>query len=109
MRISDWSSDVCSSDLLAGALRAGWQLSASYNYNDNEFRGSDSSSPGERADPNTPRHQWKLWTTWRPQTGPWHAFEFGGGMVGQSRAQWLPVPVISPDGVRSEERRGGKE
>src|SRR3546814_4909126 len=50
MRISDWSSDVCSSDL--------------------------------------------------PQTGPWHAFEFGGGMVGQSRAQWLTVPVISPDGVQ---------
>src|SRR3546814_20484789 len=114
MRISDWSSDVCSSDLIIERPTQGRQPDTAYGKhqsNDCAHRAEDYGRPilpgrcGDRL------------CHWHP---PWLAL----GLLACPRAnEYRPIPSRTPDmyirsaavtfgaeaGIRSEERRVGKE
>ena len=93
---------------LSGTPGAGVQLAASYGYNHNIVRGSDSSSPGERYSAITPRHLFRFWSTWRPRSEGWRRLDLGGGIHAQSRSAWRDVFVMTEQGgsVVSEPQGG---
>src|SRR3546814_16000248 len=105
MRISDWSSDVCSSDLLAvaanGAAPATTVLVPSVNTG--------------RPFPQTAKHSFTVWTDYHVTP----AISIGGGAFYMSRvyggfqdnrtATQDTSGVITVNHARSEERRVGKE
>src|SRR3546814_20628658 len=90
MRISDWSSDVCSSDLHAGRSAGGGDPQRRHR------RGGDAG--GARGGGGRGRGSVGMSEEWRPVVG----FEGLYEVSDQGR-------VRSLDRERSEERRGGKE
>src|SRR3546814_10919307 len=89
MRISDWSSDVCSSDLLHG---------------DHPFFGT-----GQAEAPPMPRHWRRLPGASRVRTGVARPSNPVAGIGPKYRPSILSAAALSRKNSRSEERRVGKE
>ncbi len=72
-----------------GEIRPGWQVSASYTYNDNKYEGSDTGYPeGSPLATIAPKHLYKLWTSYdfgaARHGGTLSGLTISGGINGQS-------------------------
>src|SRR3546814_10094486 len=81
MRISDWSSDVCSSDLLqlAGQLTDAIRVIGGYAYVDAEVTRDNTLARGSRL-LNVPRHSGSLLTTYEFLDGDLSGLSLGGAV-----------------------------
>src|SRR3546814_10414861 len=112
MRISDWSSDVCSSDLDMGTLEFNVEATHTTLALSNATGASESRSEGTIANP-----EWRARFDLRYSKGPFRAFYQMYYLPSALRTvnatvENDPMPHISGNtrhSVRSEERRVGKE
>lgn len=71
---------------MIGRLLPGWDINASYTYNDNVVLKDDSGLQGKAYSPNSPRHLFKLWTHYRfakPEVTR-NVWSVGAGVTAQS-------------------------
>lgn len=69
---------------LSGDITDNLKISASYNYNRNKWKVYDSIEPGTPNHSQTPRHQFKLWTSYR-LPGTLHRWTVAAGLHAQSK------------------------
>lgn len=74
---------------LQGELLPGWNIAASYTWNNNVEKGEDNYSEGDPMQSRFPKHNFKLWNTYRFQTGEWMSrLSISAGVVAKSRAYY---------------------
>src|SRR3546814_19051719 len=103
MRISDWSSDVCSSDLPA----AGLLLNANYGYLHTKYDEGSPGFPKGNAFAQAPKHTVNLSANYTRDLGEAGELAASAGYTYQSRVSFQAANLGSA--LRSEERRVGKE
>lgn len=69
---------------VSGDLSDAWKLTASYNYNRNKWQYAYGTEPGVPYHSQTPRHLFKLWTSYR-LPGQLHRWTIAGGVQTQSQ------------------------
>src|SRR3546814_16923099 len=130
MRISDWSSDVCSSDLKGielgfnGSILPGWSIFGGYTYLDAKITDGGFTSLAVAANgaapattvlvpsvntgrpfPQTAKHSFTVWTDSHVTPD----ISIGGGAFYMTRAYGGFQDTRTPNKDRSEARRVGKE
>lgn len=74
---------------VTGELLPGWQIAASYTWNDNKEEGSDSWNNGDPLQSRFPKQLFKLWSSYQFQGGDWlQRLSVGGGVNAQSRGYY---------------------
>src|SRR3546814_12678147 len=99
MRISDWSSDVCSSDLQAGTALHSPEVPESHG---GRYEISSSGSTGRPVKAQGTQLAQFIWDALTLREHSWHRRDFGGTLAA---IRALPNGVAA---YRSEERRVGK-
>lgn len=74
---------------VTGEVLPGWQLAASYTWNDNKEEGNDSYRDGLALQTRLPKHLIKLWSGYQFQEGTWlQRVNIGAGVNAQSRGDY---------------------
>lgn len=74
---------------VTGEILPGWQIAASYTWNDNKEEGSDSYQNGDPLQSRFPKHLIKLWSSYQFQEGSrLQRLSLGGGVNAQSRGYY---------------------
>ncbi|MGY0504898.1 TonB-dependent siderophore receptor [Luteimonas sp. e5] len=79
---------------LVGRIRPGWNISASYTFNDARYLKDRPANNGQKFQTHLPRHQAKLWTQYDSAPEQAQGWFVGGGINGQSR-RWSGVTTAT--------------